>query len=124
MIQMCKKTKKIYGVHNGMSYEYLDKKSWVPCLHMPVGGMTRLCKKAYPTLHQSFSDRFCDTGNMCLAIRLQTGMDQEQFAKMLDMTQQSISRLETGTRNETKIQGKLFHCVEILNDAGLLGKLR
>lgn len=124
MIQMHKKSKRIYGNHNGMDYEWLDRKSWVPCLHMPVGGMTRLCKEAYPTLWQSFDNRFCDAGSICLAIRLQTGMDQEQFAKMLDMTQQSISRLETGTRDETKIHKKLFHCVEILDDAGLLGKLR
>ncbi len=124
MIQMCKKTKRIYGDHNGMDYEYLDMKSWVPCINIPVNGMTRLCKEAYPVLWQSFSDRFCNVGNLCLAIRLQTGLDQEQFAKMLDMTQQSISRLETGTRDETKIHRKLFHCVEIINDAGLLGKLR
>ena len=124
MIQIHKKTKRIYGNHNGMDYEWLDKKSWVPCINIPVSGMTRLWKEAYPILWQSFSDRFCNASNLCLAIRLQTGLDQEQFSKMLDMTQQSISRLETGTRAETKIHRKLLYCVEIINDAGLLGKLK
>jgi DNA-binding XRE family transcriptional regulator len=122
MIEMDKKTKKIYGYHNGLVYIGEDG-LWSPCIHRPHGVMVPLDRKAYPHLYQSFDAKF-DGGSRCTAIRLECGLSQHQFAAMVGMTQQAISRLESGERNETKIHSAMLRCVEIINDEGLLEKLR
>lgn len=49
------------------------------------------------------------------AARKKTGMSQKQLAEKLGMTQQMVSRIETGTRQPTKQQAAAMRLLLILH---------
>lgn len=120
---MDKTTKEIYGVNNTLVYHYQDKRMWTPYIHLPKDNkLIRLNAHAFSTLYQSFKEHVGLDVSVKL-IRAECKLTQEEFAPLMGMTQQAVTRLENGERRETKIHKALLRSIEIINDAGLLPKL-
>lgn len=56
-------------------------------------------------------------------VRLRLGLNQTQMGKLMGMPQPSISRIERGDREETKIMLAFLVALEVLHELGFLDRL-